>query len=194
MIDSFFTFAKQPEIPFFEKQLRPKNSSLVDFESENDNWQTIYADHIIDAIEQDLFSSATIPIAEIPLHLNSTIVYAIFYKGVLQYIGSSSNASRLKQHQTKLRGASKIKLELAYVRYAIIQDDRHDIVLMVEKALIARYNPPWQSTGYGRRPGDDVRETGPNAWALEYGYSDYTEKAPNVEKPSIDTRQLKTTI
>ena len=137
-------------------------------------WPYMYCDSIIDYSRSILFASPMLSIDAMSAKRDCAMVYALHYNKELVYLGSSKNGTRLREHRKKLMAAANIDCSL--VQAQLLVCERFGIALMVEESLIDTYKPLWNDTGFGRRPGDDMREGGPNIWGAKYGYHGYTKK------------------
>jgi hypothetical protein len=95
-------------------------------------------------------------------------IYALYYKGVLVYLGMVSKGTtkskrtlraRLAEHRRKIEGARNISVKKMQCRYLTF--DSEWWVFAAEFALITHYAPEWNASGFGSkipgigRPGTD---------------------------------------
>lgn len=113
-------------------------------------------------------------IMSVPRSFGSPIIYCIHYNDdpelpeTLKYIGSSKDGNRPWQHRTKLKQAGKIDESRAFLRAVRCPDAV--MAKLIEDRLIAYYNPEWNKSGFGHRPGIDRRERRRNPWATKYDF------------------------
>jgi hypothetical protein len=85
-------------------------------------------------------------------------IYALYYKGALVYVGKASKDTtasqrtlrrRLSEHVSKIEGARNISLKDIQCRYLTF--DSEWWVFAAEFALITRYKPEWNASGFGSK-------------------------------------------
>ena len=85
-------------------------------------------------------------------------VYALYWKKALVYVGKASQATtkskrtlraRLNEHVAKISGRTNISREEMTCRYLTIKSDW--FVWAAENALVNRFDPPWQHSGFGSK-------------------------------------------
>ncbi len=85
-------------------------------------------------------------------------IYALYFKGRLVYIGKASKGTtkskrtlrqRLSEHRIKIGKHQNITLDDVQCRYLTFASDWW--VLAAEFALIARYKPGWNKSGFGSK-------------------------------------------
>lgn len=77
-------------------------------------------------------------------------VYALYRRGKLVYAGKALQTTlrrRLNEHARKIGGRSNINLRQVTCRFLIIDNDW--FVRAGEHALIERYKPEWNTSGFG---------------------------------------------
>jgi Eco29kI restriction endonuclease len=77
-------------------------------------------------------------------------VYALYRKGSLVYAGKALNTTlrrRLAEHTRKIKGRKNISLREMTCRFLTIESDW--FVRAAEDALISRYKPLWNASGFG---------------------------------------------
>lgn len=85
-------------------------------------------------------------------------VYALYYRGVLVYVGKASKETtksartlraRLSEHVSKISGRQNITLDEIHCRYLTFSSEWW--VFAAEYALIVHYNPAWNYSGFGSK-------------------------------------------
>lgn len=95
-------------------------------------------------------------------------IYALYHKNKLVYIGKASKGTtkskrnlrdRLNEHVRKIKKRDNISIDQMTCRYLIFASEWW--VFAAEFALVAHYNPDWNTSGFGSkvpgrgRPGTD---------------------------------------
>jgi hypothetical protein len=85
-------------------------------------------------------------------------IYALYYRNKLVYIGKASKGTtkskrtlraRLAEHFRKISARRKITLSAMTCRYLTFESEWW--VFAAEFALITRYNPEWNASGFGSK-------------------------------------------
>ncbi|MFN0195839.1 MAG: Eco29kI family restriction endonuclease [Planctomycetaceae bacterium] len=99
---------------------------------------------------------------------NASGIYALYFKGILVYIGKASKGTtkskrtlraRLNEHSSKIATRTNISLSDMTCRYLTFSSEWW--VFAAEFALITHYQPEWNASGFGSktpgkgRPGTD---------------------------------------
>jgi len=105
-------------------------------------------------------------------------VYAIYWKGELVYAGKALETKlgqRLSQHYRKITSRPSVDINEVTCRYLVIEGDW--FVRAAEDALIQKYRPLWQGSGFGSkvegrgRPGIRI-----SRWNREFPLPDVTSE------------------
>lgn len=97
-------------------------------------------------------------------------VYALYHRRQLVYAGKALNttlARRLTEHYRKIDGRRNIEVAEVSCRFLVIDGDW--FVRAAEDALIQKYQPGWQSSGFGSHvPGRGRPGIRTSRWDQEY--------------------------
>jgi hypothetical protein len=100
--------------------------------------------------EQQLNSQPQRPLAE-PQAPNEPGVYLLYRSRKIVYVGSAVGgrklANRLREHARKIGGRQNISLDEMTCRFLPVDEDW--MAAAAEEMMIARYDPPWQGSGFG---------------------------------------------
>jgi hypothetical protein len=134
----------------------------ISFETIEDEFEALHA-----KVEQRLISCPYIPIEDNNTAPRHSGVYAIFLNRNLVYIGATMELKhRLREHRKTVRMATAISSD--DVTYKFVSCGRHPSA-SIEGRLIEHYEPPWNKSGFGRRPRADARHQRPSAWDESFG-------------------------